>query len=102
MTAMHANSLAAHDEGGAVFSERALAVIGAVRHLGSATDRQIKDRLGFADMNAVRPRVTELVARGVLVECGDVRDEVTGKTVRVVRMARAGQAEQLNLGINAA
>lgn len=101
MKQMHANSLAAYHESGDELSERESAVMGAVRQLGAATDRQIKAHLGFTDMNAVRPRVTELLKRGVLVEAGDTQDTVTGKTVRLVRIALR-EPEQLNLGINAA
>lgn len=51
---------------------------------GSAilTDREVRDRCGFQDMNSVRPRITELVEEGFLVEGPSVKDEVTGRTVR--------------------
>lgn len=50
------------------------------------TDRQIVELLGFSDMNSCRPRVSELVDFGYLIECGNVRDSVTGKTVRQVKL----------------
>jgi hypothetical protein len=54
---------------------------------GPATDRQIRDGLfgSGADMNMVRPRVTELLAIGSIIEEGRVADAATGMTVRVVR-----------------
>jgi hypothetical protein len=40
--------------------------------------------LGYGDMNSVRPRITELVDYGAMVEVGDTVDALTGKTVRLV------------------
>jgi hypothetical protein len=37
---------------------------------------------GFSDMNSVRPRITELVEEGFLVEGPSVKDALTGRTVR--------------------
>jgi hypothetical protein len=52
----------------------------------SLTDREVKTRIGYSDMNSVRPRITELIKAGLLEECGSVRDEVTGKSCRSVRL----------------
>lgn len=49
------------------------------------TDREIAAGMGFFDMNAVRPRITELIQQGILEECDSVRCPVTGKSVRRVR-----------------
>ncbi len=56
------------------------------------TDRQVKDALGFDEMNAVRPRITEMSKKrddrpGLLEECGQTRDHKTGKTVRQTRIS---------------
>ncbi len=51
---------------------------------GKCTERQIKDGLGYNDMNAVRPRVTELIESGLLIEGLKIRDEVTNRPVRTV------------------
>ena len=48
------------------------------------TDRQVMSILGFSDMNSVRPRITELIDAGYLMEVGKIKCPVTGKTVRVV------------------
>lgn len=50
------------------------------------TDREVMKLLGFIDMNTVRPRVTEMVngERPRLEEIGKRRDDVTGRSVRVV------------------
>ena len=45
------------------------------------TDRQVCQMLGFSDLNAVRPRITEAVQSGELVEVGKVRE--TGRPVRM-------------------
>lgn len=47
------------------------------------TDRQVMNKLGLTDMNAVRPRLSELIKAGILIECGKTKDETTGKTVRL-------------------
>lgn len=47
------------------------------------TDRDVATALGFNDMNAVRPRCTDLIDRGLLREVGEIRCQVTGITVRV-------------------
>ena len=51
------------------------------------TDRDMLRVLGYSDMTAVRPRITELLSMGLLIEVDAVRDPVTGKTVRRCRAA---------------
>jgi len=48
------------------------------------TDREVAARLGFSDMNAVRPIITHLRDEGLLTEAGKIKCPVTGKTVRLV------------------
>lgn len=93
--AMHAHSLAAYREERPALSKRAAEVLEVVWAFGPLTDREIVDTLGYRDMNACRPRVTELIEAGVLVEHDSVRCPVTGKRVRRVTVRRAG--EQLGL-----
>ena len=83
-TAVHPNSIAAYHSSGPMISRRAQMVLEWVRKNGQATDRQIVDGLGFRDMNACRPRVTELVQIGALREVGSTRCPITSKTVRLV------------------
>jgi hypothetical protein len=82
----HANSLESHEVKGAVLSGRRAAVYSWLRAHGPATDRQIRDGVcgEAADMNSVRPRVTELIDAGLARECGATRDQVTECTVRLV------------------
>lgn len=49
------------------------------------TDREIAAGMGYREMNAVRPRITELVDQGILQECGSVICQVTRKRVRQVQ-----------------
>ncbi len=49
------------------------------------TSREIATVLGYTDMNAVRPRITELAATGKIVVCRAVNDPVTGRTVAVYK-----------------
>ncbi len=46
------------------------------------TDREVMASLGFHEMNAVRPRITELIEDGLVVEVYDVTDNATGRKVR--------------------
>lgn len=84
---MHVNSLLAYYDGMKAFSKREMLILGwLLMNPGAWTDRQVKHGLELGDMNAVRPRITELVGRGALVECGDVVCPVSGKHVRRVRI----------------
>lgn len=88
MTAgLHTHSREAYRSERQRLTGRRLQVYEFVRQHPNVTDRQVKDGLGFADMNAVRPRITELCNPpwNLLEECGEARDRVTGKRVRTVR-----------------
>lgn len=90
---IHDNSRDANDAGNdGPFGKRAksiLAVFESSRRLSvPMSDREVMLILGFTDMNSVRPRITELIKRGVLVECGSIVDVVTGMTVRISRLAK--------------
>jgi hypothetical protein len=76
---------------------RETAVILAVRLHGPLSDRQVAEKLGFADMNAVRPVITKLRDRGVLEEGDTVMCPVTRRRVRTVKIA-AGQKVGYLLG----
>jgi len=84
----HADSLAAHEalSPAALTGRRAQIVAWLHGHGRPATDREIAHGLfgDAADMNMVRPRVTELLDAGALTECDRTRDAATGMTVRTV------------------
>ena len=96
---MHANSLEAYYAGRVdQFTRREQEIIGVLTKRGHATDRQVRDALGFVDMNAVRPRITELIEDGLLQHVADEVDEVTKRTVRIVSICpRRSFVSQLEL-----
>ncbi|MCG8511845.1 MAG: hypothetical protein MI741_21730 [Rhodospirillales bacterium] len=81
---MHSNSRQALATERKKLGHRAQQILNWLDHYGPATDRQVKDGLELADMNSVRPRITELIGAGLVEEIRNVRCEVTGKQVRVV------------------
>lgn len=82
----HTNSKDAHTDLAAVLTGRRATIHAWLTRHGQATDRQIRDGVMgcTADMNSVRPRVTELIDARLAQECGAVRCPVTGCTVRLV------------------
>lgn len=97
---IHRNSYEAYHHGRIEeFTRREGQILGALEHLTRATDRQVAGHLGFADMNCVRPRITEMIEEGLLREAGQAKDEVTGRLVRVVEIVPAPvrEARQLNI-----
>ena len=81
---MHPNSLEAYEQEKERLGARAFQVLES--YAGAPmTDRDVMKFLRFTDMNAVRPRITELVERGLLVECGKTCDPATGRNVRLTR-----------------
>lgn len=92
MAATHPNSTVAfaQEREDGKLGHRAAMILDAARRGGTETyftDRQMMAKLGFTDMNAVRPRITELIDIGLLVEVGAIRCPVTSKKVRVCRAA---------------
>ena len=85
---LHQNSLEAYWSGQVgEFSRREKEILAIFRSkAGTFTDREIMLGLGFTEMNCVRPRITELIQRGVLEEVGSLIDNVTQKRVRRVRL----------------
>ena len=86
---MHENSLEAYEEERERLRSRSQKILGI--YAGAMMDRDVKEALGFGDMNAVRPRITELVDKGLLVECGKTVDPSTRRTVRLTRLAHTAQ-----------
>jgi hypothetical protein len=82
----HAHSLDANATGrSGSFTQRAVQIMDVLRRTRRPmTDREVMHALGYCDMNAVRPRITELIQAGALHEAGERTDPATGKTVRTV------------------
>ena len=78
---MHKNSIVAHRTNR--YGDRHRAILAAYQRSDTPlTDRQVKEVLGYDEMNAVRPRINELIDCGALIEMSSSRCPVTGKTVR--------------------
>lgn len=83
---MHAHSLAAYDA--LDLSRREREALDALDALGGrATDRQIARQMGSQDMNISRPRISQLINKGILCEVGEMEDPETGRMVRIVGRA---------------
>ncbi|MFA5265067.1 MAG: hypothetical protein WC378_14680 [Opitutaceae bacterium] len=92
----HTNSAAslAQERDNGRLGRRAEAVLMALRSFQSPpTDRMIAEKLGYADLNAVRPRITELIELGLVVEMRSTTCQVTGKTVRTTRALHPAEIE---------
>lgn len=88
---LHANSLSAYRAEQPRLSKRAEEILAWITEHGPHTDREVMEGMGFPDMNNVRPRITELVKMGKLMEVGDVVCPLTKKSVRRVDIRRARQ-----------
>lgn len=91
--ALHSHSLEALDAKGEELCGRKAKIVAWLRANGAASDRNVKDALfgEGADMNTVRPRITELINSGVCHEVGSIVDSVTGLHVRLVRAKNEGE-----------
>jgi hypothetical protein len=86
---VHENSVKTYYESRAKLSERADEVFAVYVGEGcKLTDREVLNALNYTDMNAVRPRITELIDLGLIRECGRVKDTITGRHVRVCEVVR--------------
>lgn len=97
----HGNSLAAHGSIEAALEGRRAEIVAWVDLHGPCTVRCINEGLfgERADMDLTRPRVTELLGDGRLVECGKVPDHATGRSVMMVDLA--GRESRPNAGSSA-
>lgn len=96
---MHANSIIAYYENKFQFTKREMEILGCMfLSPREWTDREIKDALRYSDMNSVRPRITELIDKGALEECGSNICPVTKKRVRLVRI-RENNDKQMSLAM---
>lgn len=68
-------------------SRRAEAIIAWLELHPRKTDREVMIGMGFADMNSVRPRITEAIDMRFLVEVGEKVCPMTRKTVRIVDLS---------------
>lgn len=52
------------------------------------TARQIATKMGFSDLNAVKPRLTELKAQGLIEAVGKAVDLTTGRTTAIYERSK--------------
>lgn len=93
--ATHENSVEAFTATRDLRDTRREAIYQLLLQRGPMTDRQVMTALGFVDPNAARPRLSDLTRDVWVVECGKVRDAVTGKGVRLSRAVRADERAEL-------
>ena len=76
---IHINSLEAYfeEDNKKDFSKREKQILGTLEILKSGTARDIANKLGYTDLNAVRPRLTELKRKGIIHEIGKVKETRT-------------------------
>lgn len=91
---IHSNSYAAYMQERQNLSKRSTAILEHLQLSKEKTDRQVRDEMGFDDMNNVRPRITELVQAGFLTECGKTKCPITNKLVRLVKFYRPKRADK--------
>lgn len=84
---IHQHSIEAYHSEQPRLSRRALSILQWLELHGPSTDREIVCGMGFSDMNCVRPRVTEAIDAGALVEVGEKRCSMTRKMVRIVDLS---------------
>lgn len=70
---------------------RALLIIGALRS-GPMTAAEIADKLGFSDLNAVKPRLHELKAMGIVRVVGKRPNKRSGINNAVYELVERGKA----------
>lgn len=66
-------------------SKRYCQVLGALAEIGQGTDREVAAHLGLT-RDQVQPRISELIARDMVIDIKAVRDPHTHKQVRVVAL----------------
>jgi len=86
MKSIHQNSVESYDEHKSSGKARSfrIKILGVLsRHDTPLTDREIMNILGEVDVNNIRPEITRMKQEGILVECGKITCQHTGKTVRL-------------------
>ena len=93
---MHDNSIKTYEEEEAALSKREREIFNFLRMTRKAyTDRQLAKLMGFGHRSEVQPRLSDLVRKGLVKECGNVKCEDTGKTVRQIRFKDNDPQEEL-------
>lgn len=99
---VHTHSIAAYHAELPRLSRRAQQIIDWLELHPKKTDREVMIGLGFQDMNCVRPRITEAVDLGALVEVDEKVCPVTRKTVRIVDLSLDERGRRQDARVEAA
>ena len=59
------------------------------------TDRQLAKEMGFEHRSLVQPRISGLIDKGLVMECGKAKCNVTGKLVRMIKLAKDSPQQEL-------
>ena len=97
MRSMHINSLLAFDEERAKLNDRCQRILRVIEKYPNSTDRDILAELGQTDPNYVRPRITELIRRGLVVETGATICAVSGRKCRTIGLPKFEHEGQLKM-----
>lgn len=65
---------------------RSKKILEAYARYGPMTARECARKLGFTDLNAVKPRITELCQKGYLRACGKEYDSLTCRNVALFEL----------------
>ncbi len=85
---LHVHSLEVYRCMLGLFTPRAKRILDLYRERGPMTDRQVMQKLGYTDMNAVRPRISSLVEAGWLVRWNKLPSNPVDRLIRPKRITR--------------
>lgn len=94
---MHINSLLAFDEERSKLNNRCQRILRVIEKCPDSTDRDILAELGQSDPNYVRPRITELIRRGLVVETGSRKCAISGRKCRTIGLPKFEHQGQLRM-----
>ncbi len=85
---IHANSVESYAAIQPTLGDKQAQVLDYIKRYGPCTDREVREGLGrLAWADAVSPRITELVALGLVTQAAKRKCQYTGRAVRVVALA---------------
>ena len=94
---MHINSLLAFDEERKTLNVRCERILRVIQKYPNLTDRSILIELGWSEMNMVRPRITEMIQRGLVLETGSMKCAITDRKCRTLAIPSFEHEGQLRM-----
>lgn len=74
-------------------------ILGLIEQKPNSTDREILMAYGGYEMNQVRPRITELIDKGLVEESGNRKCPMTKRKVRTLKAVDYSNPLQMNLSL---